>query len=286
MINTELKKKIMLLAEKYGFKITASYQFPMLYEIDLHALNSYNSKSNEFYLQYSDAYSPRLVVNWESLRCLKEMKYDYSGTYDDIDYMGTGFSEDDLFEQLSDIFEEVRIEKVSLMSDDDLLSEYESQARKMAILEAEKVKRESDPTKTKLGTIHSAKDYFLKQYDQVSCEELHVISLDQMDHVIKDDCVTIGDNDEIERIAAEVVKKATLSNAAYVYVVNIQKTASTQTLKKNVEIATKINERLKILDGLMADYAVMVGKDYLSYRMKEIDKAINKEEKNENSRYR
>ena len=30
----------------------------------------------------------------------------------------------------------------------------------------------------------------------------------------------------------------------------------------------------------------MVGKDYLSYRMKEIDKAINKEEKNENSRYR
>ena len=286
MINTELKKKIMLLAEKYGFKITASFQFPMLYEIDLHALNSYNSKSNEFYLQYSDAYSPRLVVNWESLRCLQEMKYDYSGTYDDIDYMGTGFSEDDLFEQLSDIFEEVRIEKVSLMSDDDLLSEYEYQARKMAILEAEKVKRESDPTKTKVGTIHSAKDYFLKQYDQVSCEELHVISLDQMDHVIKDDCVTIGDNDEIERIAAEVVKKATLSNAAYVYVVNIQKTASTQTLKKNVEIATKINERLKILDGLMADYAVMVGKDYLSYRMKEIDKAINKEEKNENSRYR
>lgn len=286
MINTELKKKIMLLAEKYGFIITASFQFPMLYEIDLHALNSYNSKSNEFYLQYSDAYSPRLVVNWESLRCLQEMKYDYSGTYDDIDYMGTGFSEDDLFEQLSDIFEEVRIEKVSLMSDDDLLSEYEYQARKMAILEAEKVKRESDPTKTKVGTIHSAKDYFLKQYDQVSCEELHVISLDQMDHVIKDDCVTIGDNDEIERIAAEVVKKATLSNAAYVYVVNIQKTASTQTLKKNVEIATKINERLKILDGLMADYAVMVGKDYLSYRMKEIDKAINKEEKNENSRYR
>ncbi|MCT6888532.1 MAG: hypothetical protein M3Z87_02565, partial [Lactobacillus sp.] len=136
-------------------------------------------------------------------------------------------------------------------------------------------KRESDPTKTKVGTIHSAKDYFLKQYDQVSCEELHVISLDQMDHVIKDDCVTIGDNDEIERIAAEVVKKAAFSNAAYVYVVNIQKTASTQTLKKNVEIATKINERLKILDGLMADYAVMVGKDYLSYRMKEIDKAIN-----------
>ena len=276
----------MLLAEKYGFKISASWQFPMLYEIDLHALNSYNSKSNEFYLQYSDAYSPRLVVNWESLRCLKEMKYDYSGTYDDIDYMGTGLSEEELFEQLSDIFEEVRTEKVSLMSDDDLLSEYESQARKMAILEAEKVKRESDPTKTKVGTIHSAKDYFLKQYDQVSCEELHVISLDQMDHVIKDDCVTIGDNDEIERIAAEVVKKATHRNAAYVYVVNIQKTASTQTLKKNVEIATKINERLKILDGLMADYAVMVGKDYLSYRMKEIDKAINKEEKNENSRYR
>lgn len=286
MKSKELKKEIMLLAEKYDFEISASCRIPMLYEIDLHTVNSYQSESDEFNFQYFDAYSPRLVVNWDSLRCAKEMEFDYSGIYDGIKYRGFGLSEDQLFEQLSNIFEEIKIKKVSLMPDDDLLSEYESQARKMAILEAEKVKRESDPTKTKVGTIYSAKDYFLKQYDQVSCEELHVISLDQMDHVIKDDCVTIGDNDEIERIAAEVVKKAAFSNAAYVYVVNIQKTASTQTLKKNVEIATKINERLKILDGLMADYAVMVGKDYLSYRMKEIDKAINKEEKNENSRYR
>ena len=256
MINTEKKKEIMLLAEKYNFEISASCRIP----IDF---------------QYFDDYSPRLVVNLDSLRCALEMEFYYSGIYDGIIYSDFDLSEDQLFEQLSDIFEEIKNKKVSLMPDDDLLSEYESQAQKMAILEAEKVKRESDPTKTKVGTIHSAKDYFLKQYDQVSCEELHVISLDQMDHVIKDDCVTIGDNDEIERIAAEVVKKATLSNAAYVYVVNIQKTASTQTLKKNVEIATKINERLKILDCLMADYAVMVDKNYLSYRMKEIDKAIN-----------
>lgn len=286
MMRKETKKQIMLLVEEYGFQIFVSCRIPRIYEMNVEEVNNYNKEQSDFNLKASRGYN--LVSDDYDLEFedVNEIEFDYSGEYNGVDYSNSGLSENQLFKELSGIFKEINVMKVAQLSDNDLLSEYEYQARKMAMLEAEKVKRESDPTKTKVGTIHSAKDYFLKQYDQVSCEELHVISLDQMDHVIKDDCVTIGDNDEIERIAAEVVKKATLSNAAYVYVVNIQKTASTQTLKKNVEIATKINERLKILDGLMADYAVMVGKDYLSYRMKEIDKAINKEEKNENSRYR
>lgn len=302
MISKESKKQIMSLVEEYNFEIFVSCRIPRSYEMNVEGVNSYNSQKRGFDLKASGGYSLYSDDYDFDFEDVDEVEFDYSGTYNGVSYDNTGLSEDQLFEELSNIFfeelsnifKELNVKKVAQLSDAELLREYESQAMNMGILKAEMIKRENDPTKTKVPTIHSARDYLSKKYELVDCEELHVISFNRMDYVINDDCVSIKENEKVARVAEKVAKIARLNHADYVHVVNIQKTASLKSLKRNVEIADTIYERLDKMDRRMRDYALMVRGEYLSYILKSncdgvitgLDDAINEEEKNENSRYR